>query len=193
LVYSLIYLVLARDVRYLAAVLPTLSVALGGTLSELVEAVPKLRQRAAALAVVLFLPGWLYACFQIALGGPVPLTQEARDTYLARELTSYSALAWLNRTRGSDYTVYALYAENMVYFAEGRFLGDAIGPANFFRVIPLLDHPAALDRELERLGADYLLINHDKGRGLPDTPEARRLFVPVFESAYTVVYRRARG
>lgn len=190
-VYSLVYLVLARDVRYLAAVLPVLSVALGGTLSELVEDVPKLRQGAGLLALALFLPGWLYACYRIVQEGPVPLTPRARDRYLSGRLPAYPALAWLNRTQGSEYTVYALHAENMAYFAEGRFLGDAIGPANFFRVMPLLGHPAALDGELERLGADHLLVIRGKGGGLPDTSAARRLFVPVYQDAHAVVYRRA--
>jgi 4-amino-4-deoxy-L-arabinose transferase-like glycosyltransferase len=192
-VYSLVYLVLARDVRYLAAVLPVLSMALGGILSEFIDNVPPFRGRArvwaAVLAFFLFLPGWLYASYRIACEGPVPLTSAARDRYLARQLPAYSALAWLNRARGSGYTVYALHSENMVYFAEGRFLGDAIGPANFFRILPLLGHPAALHRELGRLGADHLLVIRGKGSGLPDTPEARRLFHPVYEDVYAVIYR----
>lgn len=191
--YSLVYLVLARDVRYLAAVLPILSMALGGVLSELVEEAPRIRRRGvvtAVLALGLFLPGWLYAGYRIVREGPVPLTREARDRYLADRLPVYPALAWLNRTRGSGYTVYALHVENMAYFAEGRFLGDAIGPANFYRVVPLLGHPRELDRELERLGADHLLIPLGKGSGLPDTPEARRLFQPVYEDDHAVIYQR---
>src|SRR5690606_24987923 len=117
-----------------------LSLALGGVLSEMVEEAPRLRHRAgmaaAVLAVGLFLPGWLYAGYQIIREGAIPLTPEARDRYLADQLPIYPAVSWLNRTRGNEYAVYALHAENLAYFAEGRFLGDAIGPASFFRVVP---------------------------------------------------------
>jgi hypothetical protein len=190
---------LPPDARYLAAVLPVASLALGATLAFLLEHVftsPRRRsgmhpRLAAVLCVALFLPGWLYALYRIDRQGPVPVGAEERDRYLARQLPVYPAVAWLNRNRGSDYAVYALHAENMVWFAAGRFLGDWFGPAKFDTVAALLFDPAALHRWLRDRGVTHLLVNQARDLELPDTPAARRLFRRVYEDAAAVVYELA--
>ncbi len=141
------------------------------------------------LAVLLFLPGWAYAVYRIAIQGPPPATAEARDRYLAARLPVYPAVRFLNHTRGSGYTVYALHAENMVYHAEGVLLGDLNGPASFARIVPLLQDPAALHHELRRLGAGYLLVVDGTGVHLPvDDPVFRKLFRRVYSDGASEVF-----
>jgi hypothetical protein len=138
-----------------------------------------------ALCVLCFLPGWLYAGYKIRKQGPLPVTTTRREAYLARQLPLYPAIAFLNRARGRDFAVWALHAENMAYFADGRFLGDWFGPARFDAVLRGLRGPEDLHRRLRRLGADHLLVTARNG-GLPfpeDGPGAedfRRWFQPVY-------------
>ena len=134
-----------------------------------------------AVAAVCLLPGWLYAAYRVARLGPVPLTAEERDRFLARELPAYAAVRYLNQAHGRAYTVYALHAENMAYFAAGGFLGDWSGPAAFRAVVPPDGDPAKLCRNLRGLGADHLLIVRGKTSPLAvDAPEFRRRFPAVY-------------
>lgn len=184
-VYALIFLLaLPPDARYLVPVLPLMSLALGLAVASRVS--PRL---AAALALVVFLPGWLYAGYRIWLQGPVPVSTQAREEYLIRQLPVYPALRFLNRSQGDRYTVYAFHAENMTYFADGRFLGDWNGPARFARVQPLVPHPEALWRELRRLGVTHLLVPEGKGVRPPEgDPAFQRLFRRVYSDSASVVY-----
>jgi hypothetical protein len=189
--YAFVFTWLPSDSRYLVPILPLVSLAAVGSLAALVDRWPRLASRrlAWALGLVCVLPGWLYPVYRIARQGPLPLTPETREAYLARRLPVYPAVAWLNRTRGSAYTVWALQAEEMAYFADGRFLGDWIGPASFDRVLDGLQGPADLHARLRRLGADHLLVPRDKER--PDFPrdaDLRRWFKPVYEDRWAQVY-----
>jgi hypothetical protein len=188
LAYTLLFLVLAPDARYLVAVLPLLSLAVA------VSAVPLLarwsRPRfAAALAAIVLLPGWLYAGYRLLLAGPVPDTPQARDRYLAERLPVWPAVRFLNRTRGSAYTVYAFHAENMVYLAQGRFLGDWNGPGRFSLVQPLTRYPAALHAKLRELGVDSMLVVDDSGVFLPvGDPLFRQLFRRTYSDGVAEVF-----
>lgn len=185
--YALIFLLLPPDARYLVAVLPLLSLALGLAVAARVS-----RRLAAALAVIVFLPGWLYAGYRIWAQGPVPATVQGREEYLVRQLPLYPAVRALNRSLGSRYTVYAFNAENMTYFADGRFLGDWNGPARYARLIPHLQAPAALWRELRVLGADHFLVAKGTGVHLPvEEPAFRRLFRQVYSDSAADVYALA--
>lgn len=185
--YALIFLLLPPDARYLVAVLPLLSLVLGLAVAARVS-----RRLAAALALVVLLPGWLYAGYRIWLQGPVPATAQAREEYLVRQLPVYPAVRSLNRSLGSRYTVYAFNAENMTYFADGRFLGDWNGPARYARLIPHLNDPAALWQELRTLGADHFLIAKGTGVHLPvDDPAFPRLFRQIYSDSAADVYALA--
>jgi hypothetical protein len=179
-VYVLALLVLPPDVRYLAPILPVLSLVLAVELTVL----SRRWAGAAAIAgfcVLCLLPAWGWAGYRIALHGALPVTAEQRDLYLGRQLPVWNALQFLNRTRGSCYTVVALHAESMKSFAAGRFLGDWNGPARFDRLQPLMRDPVVLWSELRRLGADHLLVVRDKGPRLPEgDPRFRRLFRKVY-------------
>jgi 4-amino-4-deoxy-L-arabinose transferase-like glycosyltransferase len=174
--YSLVFLWLPRDSRYLVPVLPLASLAVAGSLAAAVRRWPRLASRrlAAALCLGAFLPGWLYAGYRIERQGPPPVTAGERDAYLGRRLPLYPAIAWLNRTRGSGYTLWALHAENMTYFAAGRFLGDWHGPASFGRVLAAARDAQSFHGALRRLGATHLLIPRRDAYGqvvAPPVPE----------------------
>jgi hypothetical protein len=179
-VYVLAILVLPPDVRYLTPILPLLSLVLAVELSVLGRRWAK-PAVTTAFCVLCLLPAWGWAGYRIALHGAVPVTGAQRDLYLERQLPVLNALRYLNRTRGSSYTVYAFHAENMRHFAEGRFLGDWNGPARFERMLPLVGDPEALWRELRSLQADHLLVVRSKGPTLPEgDPRFRRLFRRVY-------------
>jgi 4-amino-4-deoxy-L-arabinose transferase-like glycosyltransferase len=178
-VYAFIFTFLPPDGRYLDPVLPLASLAVAGSLAVLWAGRP--RGAVAALCLVCFLPGWLYAGYKIHKQGPLPITAAQREAYLARELPLYPAIAFLNRTRGRGFTVWALHAENMAYFADGRFLGDWFGPARFESVLRGLRGPEDLHRRLRRLGADHLLVPaRHEGLLFPQDGDFRRWFEPVY-------------
>lgn len=185
LAYSLLLFILPQDSRYMTAVLPLVSLALALTLSRW-----RLRSWVMpALALLLFLPGWAYGIHRIAREGPLPATARERDAYLARELPVYAALHRLNRLHGRSYTAYGVFAENMVYHADGTLLGDMSGPARYSRALAGYKDPERLRRDLRELGAGYLLIVRGKGFSLPDGPEWRRRFRKVYSDRWTDVYQ----
>jgi dolichyl-phosphate-mannose-protein mannosyltransferase len=194
--YTLLYLVVPGDSRYLLAALALLCAASGMALAGLLEGRvgpgPRRARLAAVLCAACFLPGWLYAGYRDVRQGPVPVTAAARDRYLAVRLPLYPALRFLNRTRGSGYTVYAVHAENMVYFADGTLLGDWNGPASYHHVLPAAGDPAALHRKLRELGVDFLLVVRDRDpEGLAArlaTPEAQALFRRFYEDGAAEVF-----
>jgi hypothetical protein len=185
--YAAVFPLLPADSRYLLPVVPLLALALAAGLDR-----PALARRPGAiagLALLLLLPGILYAGYRIARQGTPPVTAEARERYLTARLPLYPAIAWLNGERGSDFTVYAFFAENMTYFAQGTLLGDWYGPDRFAAVLPSFGDPEALWRRLRGLGAGYLLIPRDRGGlRLPDGPAWRRRFRPVHADAAAEIF-----
>jgi hypothetical protein len=195
--YALVFTWLPSDSRYLVPILPLASLALAGSLASAVHRWPRLapsRRLAGALCLGCLLPGWLYAGYRVARQGTLPVSPAAREAYLAHALPLYPAIAWLNRTRGSAYTVWALHAEHMAYFADGRFRGDWVGLASFERVLRGLEGPADLHRRLRGLGVDHLLVNllvytRQEAQPFPQDGELRRWFEPVYEDGAARVYR----
>ena len=194
--YSLLFLWLPPDGRYLVPILPLASLAVAGSVSAAIERWQGFAPRRlfAALALLCFLPGWLYAGYRVARQGPPPLTAIEREDYLTRRLPVYPAIAALNRELGRGYVLWAWRAENMAYFADGRFLGDWFGPASFAHVQAAAPDAESLHRELRRLGATHLLL---PARGLdgreiaPPVPEDeafRRWFALVYQDRHARVY-----
>ncbi|HEY7213337.1 MAG TPA: phospholipid carrier-dependent glycosyltransferase, partial [Thermoanaerobaculia bacterium] len=184
-VYSFIFIWLPADSRYLVPLLPLASLAIAGSL-----AMARLRLSRtvhALLCVACLLPGWLYAGYRIGLQGRPPITTAARDAYLARRLPLYPAIAWLNRTRGSGYSLYALHAENMTYFAAGRFVGDWVGPGSFGRVLGGTRDTATLRSKLRALSITHLLIPESLRLPFPEA-ELRRDFQLVYRDADARLY-----
>lgn len=174
-VWAVVFLVLPADARYLLPALPVLCLAFAGSAVLLFPRLPTL-----ALCAALFLPGWLYAGYRMVRQGPLPATAGERDHYLAEHLPLYPAVRFLNRSAGSGYTAFGAHTERMVYFAEGRLLGDYSSLARYDRILPALGDPEALHHSLEKLGAGYLLLNRDLVAALPDTPPWRRRFRRVY-------------
>lgn len=182
--YSLLFPLLPPDSRYLTIVLPLASLGLAGALTRW-----RLRPRVlAALAVLLFLPGWLYALYGLHREGALPVSPAEREAYLRRELPAYAALQHLNRLRGRDYVVYGVHAENLVYHAEGTLLGDWNGPASYARVLPAMGDPEAFHRRLRQLGVEYLLLPRDRAAPLSEAPAWRRRFRRIYADRAAVLY-----
>jgi hypothetical protein len=181
---------LPKDSRYLVPVFPLAALAVVGA----VAACAGRRRGSRLLAWVLCLgclaPGWLYGLSWLARNGPLPSTPAGREAFLARKIPCYPAVAWLNRTRGRAYTVWAFRAEQATYFADGRFLGDWAGLASYGRVLAVSPNPQALHRELRRLGADHLLLPAAVEQNLPFPEDAgfQRWFEPVYQDAAARVY-----
>jgi hypothetical protein len=104
------------------------------------------------------LPGWLYGLRHAWRRGPVPVTAALREEHLSRILPAHAAIRRLNRTHGARYTLFAFEAENMPYFAEGKFWGDWFGPASYARVLAAGRSAEGLHRTLRALGVTHLLV-----------------------------------
>jgi hypothetical protein len=186
--YAFCCLGLPPDARYLVPAVPLISLSAAGVL----QALPGRRGLlTAGLCAGCFLPGWLYALYRFHHLGLLPLTPAGREAYLARWQPCYPAVAYLNRTLGSGYTVWALHAENMNYYARGRFLGDWIGPASFNRMLSDLRGLQDLRARLRGLGAGYLLIPTNQTNLLPFPEDAafQRWFQPVYADPEARVYK----
>jgi hypothetical protein len=185
-VWLVVFLFLPPDSRYLVPILPPVSLALAGSIGSIGSIPIGKRPWLAALCALAFLPGWLYAGYRIARLGPPPVTEEGRDLYLARQLPLYPAVRELDRISS---VAYAFHAESMKYFYQGALYGDWIGEARYGRFFPLLETPAALHRELRRLGATHLLMNRSPGAVRPpETVEWRRWFHRVYEDPAAEIF-----
>jgi 4-amino-4-deoxy-L-arabinose transferase-like glycosyltransferase len=142
--------------------------------------------RAALLALAIFLPGWGYSLFSLYRLGPVPVTPAEREAFLARKLPMFSSIRYLDRVCGNAYTLYAIHAENMVYLAAGRFLGDLTGPAAYRLVVPADGDAELLYRRLRSLGADHLLT-------VEGDPALPPIFTAAFDRLFRLVYADGRA
>jgi hypothetical protein len=116
----------------------------------------------------------------------VPVTPAEREAFLARKLPLFSSIRYLDRACGNAYTLYAIHAENMVYLAAGRFLGDLTGPAAYRLVIPADGDADLLYRRLRALGADHLLT-------VEGDPALPPIFTAAFDRLFRLVYADGRG
>ncbi|HEX5760206.1 MAG TPA: glycosyltransferase family 39 protein [Thermoanaerobaculia bacterium] len=193
LLYVAAFLLLVpTHAHYLFAVLPLFALSLGVACDHLLRrtgAAPLRRHAPAAACVLLLLPGWAYAAWRVARLGAPPRDGAQREAYLARQLPAYRAVAVLNRLGGESATAYAVHAENMVYLAEGRLLGDWNGPASFARVLRAAGDPEALRRALRRLGATYLLVARGGGFDPATVPGFERRFVRLYADRHASLYR----
>jgi hypothetical protein len=149
-----LYTVLPPDVRYLLAPWPLVALAAALVAGRWLAG---RRRLAVVLGIAFLLPGWLYAGWRVARLGPPPSTAAEREALLASKHPLYPAIAWLNRTEGRTYTLYAFHAEHMAYYVKGRHLGDWSGPARYARFEPLLADPPALHHALRELSANFVL------------------------------------
>jgi hypothetical protein len=109
------------------------------------------------IALLLLTPGLYWTVRQFRRHGPFPVTAESRSRYLSQRVPGYRQLELLNRRHGERYTVYAIEMDQAHYFADGRMLGDRIGPYRYSLVTSAGGHAAA--RSMRAMGAQYLLLN----------------------------------
>jgi 4-amino-4-deoxy-L-arabinose transferase-like glycosyltransferase len=140
------------DARYLVPAVPAaaFAVALGSTRWR-----PYLLHALLALALLV---GLLYGVWSGGRRGPLPTETAGREAYLVRWLPLYPAVRFLNELRPNGYSALGVYAENMVYLARGRWLGDWVGPLAYGRVSPLLADGEALAKELRRQQVEFLVL-----------------------------------
>ena len=137
LAFTLFWFFSDQELRYLLPALPMMTVATAASLDRLLRAVPFVRDWSrhwmvtAAISVALVSGGGLFVLRFWRASGPLPVTQQQRDTYLTWILPSYPAYKLLNDLRGQNYRVYALYDVNVAYYADGTFMGDIFGPARY--------------------------------------------------------------
>jgi hypothetical protein len=146
-----------------------------------------------AIALALAAPALLWTAHRIWRLGPVPVSEQERSAFLSRVLVAYPAVEYLNHTHGSSYTVYAVGAENLVYYAEGRLLGDWFGRYGYRQILGAsAGDPVSLDRRLETIGAGYLLVNLRRSPFPPrENEEFRRRFRLLLRGEGFVLFERS--
>jgi hypothetical protein len=157
----------AGNIRFLLPAVALMAAA-GGISGARWLAMRQLRARVsrptvAILALTMALLGPAYGVYKIWRAGPLPTTPPEREAFLTRRLPGYAALADLNQRCGSRYTLYAFDAENLAYYAQGRFLGQRGGLYPQRPLQPLLTAPASLQAALVPWGVDHLLIVQHPG------------------------------
>jgi len=123
------------------------------------------------IALLLLTPGLYWTARQFGRRGLFPVTEESRSRYLSRLVPGYSQLELLNRLHGDRYTVYAIEMDQAHYFADGRMVGDRIGPYRYSLVTSSGGHEAA--RRMRAMGAQYLLLSPGSIPELMSDPELR--------------------
>lgn len=187
------------DPRFQLPSMAVLALAGAGALHHLAAALPRLGDRLLrpvavwGLALALAAPGPLYAAFKLGkLGGLPPASPAAREVFLKRELAGFGGIHHLDRRHGSGYTVFAVGAPYLSYHARGRLLGQALGPYRLQRVLPLLDDPGDLHRELLDMEATHLLLVNPPAAAtaVPGDPGFRHLAGDARYELYEIVADR---
>lgn len=164
--FAVAFLALPRDARYFLFFLPLLSVLLVTALRDLIDAGtwrPARSNRwqtsaAGALTVLGLATGPAYALWRTSQIGLPPVAPAAIDTFLAQRVPLYRALLFRRAEGMQTVPLYALHGERLHDFGGAPLLGDWTGPYRYQLVLPLLDRPPELARELRRLGAAQLLL-----------------------------------
>jgi hypothetical protein len=193
--YTLFWFFSCQQMRFLAPALPLLSLAAGAGLDWAMNRLPvagqgrETRLLTALGCVVLAAAGWFSTAKRVKQQGRLPANQQQRDAYLARVFPSYPFYQRLNATQGRHYTVYGVGHENMVYFADGRLLGDHFGAARYRRVLSHLPDGQAFFHALKELGVEYLMLDAAFGmRLLPDTEAFQGKFKLMDKSEKNALY-----
>jgi len=191
--YTLFWFSTSQVLRYLLPIIPILSLAIATSFEYCLELLPsdkvpwmKKWILTFAISIALFIPGWLYAFYRVQNENP-PCTKEEREVYLSQKLPSFPAYQYLNQTKGRNYSLYALFDENMAYFADGIFMGDWFGPGRFEKIYRKFNDLQALHRELGALGANYFLV---KQKGVPPSEDffSKSHFKLVFKNDHVLLF-----
>lgn len=195
--YILFWFNSAQVLRYLIPAIPILSLTMAASFEEFLGllAFDKIQWMKKwiltfAISIALFIPGWRYVYYKLQNDGYPPCTKRDQEIYLTQRLPSFPAYQYLNRVKGSNYSLYALFDENMAYFADGIFKGDWFGPARFEKIYRKFNDLQALHRELGALGANYFLVKQ-KGTPINSPPEdlfPKSHFKLVFKNDHILLF-----
>lgn len=200
--YLAFWMLTIRDPRYLLPGLALLSVVIAISMDRCFEDLGRkfrflARHSLPVGLLTVLLPGACYAAAILWLNGPLPIDLVGREDFLLRRVgTGYQSIHLLNATRASDYRVYAIRSENLIYYADGELTGDQFGPKSYGLLAPWIElrviAPAqqtisrtnsdGLLEILRRFDAEYFLV--------PDCE--RRFRFPVdskFERSFELVSR----
>lgn len=191
--------------RYLMPVLPLLCVAAAGALDYTFSRISVLRRWSGYILTLIAIPlmaeGWLYAESRLRAEGPVPVTSEQRDAYLARRIPAYTAVQFLNHSRESDYTLFSVFCGDVAYFVNGTYMGMQYGPASYDRVggeiigerglsLRGMSYPDGreLYTRLRGLGVDFLVLHKRLPITLPEDEFFRSHFKVVYAQGGVSAY-----
>lgn len=162
--YLVIWAATAKDLRYVLVALPFFALTGAEGADRLVRWISRRSWRplgsllaVGVTALLLFQVNELSSA-NVWWNGKPPTTERERERFLAIRLRPYEAIQTLNRHFGADYSLYALFCENMKHFIEGRHLGDWFGPERYARVLGKLQNRDALYQELSEMEVEYLLL-----------------------------------
>jgi len=187
--YTLFWFNSAQVLRYLIPIISLFSLILAASFENCLEWLPpekiqwmKKGVATVIIAIIFFSPGWVYAVKKVRNEGYPPYSKEEQEAYLIQRFPSFPAYQYLNQTRGRNYSLYALFDENMAYFADGIFMGDWFGPGRFEKIYSKFSNLKALHQELRSLGANYFLIR--RGRVNMDLPKEGDFLPSDFKLVY---------
>jgi hypothetical protein len=188
--FALFWFSTAQVLRYLVPILPLLSLALGASFEHCLGLLPSGKVQwmkkgivTFAISIALFVPGWLYTFHKVQNEDYPPATKFEQEFYLTQKLPSFPAYRYLNQAKGRNYSLYALFDENMAFFADGTFMGDWFGPGRFEKIYSQFSNLQGVHRELRSLGANYFLVR--RGRVSIELPP-EDFFLP---SHFKLVYK----
>jgi len=203
LIFIIAWFCSTQILRYLVPILPVLSLGISVLFSSCYERLKSIRvlgNNITNTLVLLFIfiimisPGPLYAMYKISSYGKPPFTEEQKQAYLKQHLMGYSAIEFLNHNKGSEYTLYALFAENLAYFADGKFKGDWLGPDRYSKIVDFGDilkikNGIDLFNILREMNVNYLLVTQNRRNViLPDDDFFKQHFKLVYARPYILLY-----
>ena len=197
--YGLFWLTTVRDLRFLLVILPLLGLVLSDGLEKGLKRMsdhwPERKSTirsevlTVVLAITLLAPGLAYTGYKLHELGPLPTDPASREAFLIGRLPALEALNLLNDSRGEEYVVYGLFAENLRYFADGTFLGDWAGLHSYAQILPHLHHGPSVHARLRELEVDFLLVTPEAGPYPAHADLPADLFEPILERPSFTLYR----
>jgi hypothetical protein len=148
------------------------------------------KRAVAIVAIVLVLPGPLYALHRIQRNGAIPMDEGLRVAWLARQVPEYGAIEFVNARSTPEDVSWFCGGENLPYHVRGTGIGDHWGPARFDLLASARDE-IELDRRAASLGARYLLVVK-RSCAIPALDPARpsTRFTRVYDDATVTIYER---
>ncbi len=144
----------------------------------------------AILCTAIALPGLELAVTEVSYNRwRIPAIPARQERYLRERLPTYQLYEHLNQLKGRNYRVYALFDENMTYYADGLHMGDVFGPARFSLVETKLGSGEALWHQLRALGADYFILTQARFKvHRPNDAFFRAHFRPILYVEDAILY-----